>query len=166
MNLKRFFMRILFTLIDGVWIMEPVWILVADSSRARIFSAENSAADLAEIEVLTHPEGRLHEQEMDSDLPGTTRGPIDPSRHNYSDEVSPKEQEAVDFAKRLSNYLGDELNQNKFNRLFVVAAPSFLGDLRGAFSTRLSKHVAFTLDKNLVAMEPKEIRNHLPHSLA
>lgn len=146
--------------------MKPVWVLVADSSQARIFSAENSQADLIEIETLLHPEGRLHEQDMDSDLPGKNSGSQGAGGHAYSDENSPKEQEEIDFALRVAHHLSDELNQNKFDRLYMVAAPSFLGDLRNALSSRVEKHIAFSLGKNIVMLSPEEIRSHLPLSLA
>ena len=146
--------------------MKPVWILVADSSQARIFSAENSQADLIEIETLLHPEGRLHEQNMDSDLPGKNSGSQGAGGHAYSDENSPKEQEEINFALRVANHLSDELNQNKYERLYMVAAPAFLGDLRNAISTRVEKHVAFSLGKNIVTLSPEDIRTYLPLSLA
>ncbi len=146
--------------------MKPVWILVADSSQARIFSAENSQADLIEIETLFHPEGRLHEQNMDSDLPGKNSGSQGAGGHAYSDENSPKEQEEINFALRVANHLSDELNQNKYERLYMVAAPAFLGDLRNAISTRVEKHVAFSLGKNIVTLSPEDIRAYLPLSLA
>ncbi|MCW8855424.1 MAG: host attachment protein, partial [Gammaproteobacteria bacterium] len=50
--------------------MSTTWVVVADSSRARIFTAETSTSALQEIETLAHPEGRLHEQALSSDLPG------------------------------------------------------------------------------------------------
>ncbi len=146
--------------------MKPVWVLVADSSQARIFSAENSQADLIEIEILLHPEGRLHEQDLDTDLPGKNRISEGAGGHAYSVENSPKEQEEIDFAIRVAHHLSDELNQNKFDRLYIVAAPSFLGDLRNALSSRVEKHVAFSLGKNIVKLSPEEIRTHLPLSLA
>ena len=146
--------------------MKPVWILVADSSQARIFSAENSQAELIEIETLLHPEGRLHEQDMDSDLPGKMSGSKGSSGHAFTAETSPKEQEEINFSIRVANHLCDELNQNKYDRLFMIAAPAFLGDLRNAISTRVEKHVAFSLGKNIVTLSPKEIRTYLPLSLA
>ena len=145
--------------------MKPAWILIADSSRARIFTAENSVANLVEIETLNHSEGRLHEQDLESDLPGKANGREGAGGHLYTDETSPKEQEEVNFAKRVAQHLCGELNLNKFDNLFVVAAPSFLGDLRGACSNRLQKHIAFSLGKNVVTMSPKEIRSYLPVSL-
>ncbi len=146
--------------------MKSVWILVADSSRARIFSAESSQADLVEIETLSHSEARLHEQEMDSDLPGKNSGSHGSGGHAYSDENSPKEQEEINFSIRVAQHLCDELNQNKYERLYMIAAPAFLGDLRNAISTQVEKHVAFSLGKNIVTMSPEEIRTYLPQSLA
>ena len=146
--------------------MKSVWILVADSSQARIFSAQNSQADLIEIETLIHPEGRLHDQDLESDSPGKISGPQGAGGHAYSDENSPKEQEEINFALRVAHHLSDELNQNKFDRLYMVAAPSFLGDVRKALSSRVEKHVAFSLGKNIVMLSPEEIRTHLPLSLA
>jgi protein required for attachment to host cells len=146
--------------------MKPVWILVADSSQARIFSAENSQADLIEIDSLLHPEGRLHDSEMGSDSPGKSSGSDGSGGHAYSDETSLKEQEEINFATRVANYLTDELNQNKYERLYMVAAPAFLGDLRHAISARVEKHVAFSLGKNIVALSPEEIRTYLPLSFA
>ena len=146
--------------------MKPVWILIADSSRARIFTAENSVAELIEIESLNHSEARLHEQDLESDLPGKANGVQGAGGHLYTDENSPKEQEEINFAKRVSQHLCHELNLNKFESLLVVAAPSFLGELRSACSNRLQKHITFSLDKNVVTKTPEQIRSYLPLSLA
>ena len=146
--------------------MKPVWILVADSSQARIFSAENSQADLIEIETLFHPEGRLHDRDLVSDLPGKISGSQGSGGNAYSDKLSPKDQEEIDFSIRVANHLSDELNQNKYERLYMVAAPAFLGELRNAISTRVEKHVAFSLGKNIVTLSPEDIRTYLPLSLA
>ena len=50
--------------------MKPTYILVADNVRARIFTAAAPASPLEEIEALAHAEGRLHDRDITSDLPG------------------------------------------------------------------------------------------------
>ena len=50
--------------------MKRTWVLVADSCRARIFSADKSNGPISEIETLAHPEARLHERDITSDVPG------------------------------------------------------------------------------------------------
>ncbi|MDX1353717.1 MAG: host attachment protein [Thiomicrorhabdus sp.] len=146
--------------------MKPIWILVADSSTARIFTTENSASELIETENFFHYEGLLHEGDLVSDSPGRSSDGVGSGNHAYTTEVSPKEQESIDFSKRIAKQLNDELNQNKFDKLLVIAAPSFLGALRNAFSKGLEKHIVFSLGKNVVSQTPQEIRKHLPHSLA
>ena len=49
--------------------MKLTWILVADNTRVRIFSADTPSSPLQEVDDLIHTEGRLHDREMTSDLP-------------------------------------------------------------------------------------------------
>ena len=57
--------------------MSNICVVVADSSRARVFTADKPAGPLNEIETLNNPEGRLHEGDLVSD-----RGGRDPrARH-------------------------------------------------------------------------------------
>ncbi|MDH5472348.1 MAG: host attachment protein [Gammaproteobacteria bacterium] len=144
--------------------MSTTWVIVADSSRARIFTAETSTSSLQEIETLAHPEGRLHDKEIVSDLPGKVKG-NGTGGHAYQDEVTPKEQEVINFAKRVASHLSDAHNVNKFHRLAIVAAPAFLGELRNQMSSQLNKLVCFDLNKNITLQSAEEIRKHLPKSL-
>jgi len=143
------------------------WILVADSSRGRIFSAESSTSALTEIETMAHPEGRLHEQEMDSDLPGKDKGIAGAGAggHAYQDETEPKEQEIIVFAKRIARHLDEAHKANKFDKLLIVSAPAFLGELRNQLSEEVNKSVFFDLDKNLTMHSADDIRKHLPEHL-
>ena len=145
--------------------MSTTWVVVADSSRARIFSAKTSTSPIEEIETLAHPEARLHEQEITSDLPGKIQGTGGTGGHAYQDETAPKEQEAINFAKRLATHLSDGFNANKFHRLAIVAAPAFLGELRNQLPGQVSKLICFDLNKNITLQTADEIRSHLPKSL-
>jgi protein required for attachment to host cells len=137
-------------------------ILVADSSRARLFVAEKTNAGLNEIETFSHPEGRLHEQNMSSDLPGRHVGNTGSGSHTYQEETEPKEQEMIDFAKRLTRHLDDLVSKHKVNNLSIIAAPSFLGILRKSLTDQTGKLVGFELDKNLVTHSVDDIQKHLP----
>jgi len=145
--------------------MKPTWILVADSSRARIFTAATPSAPLEELEDLTHPESREHEQDLVTDLPGKHRNDTGIGAHGFQDEVEPKEQETINFAKYLARHLDDNRKKNRFQRLILVAAPSFLGLLRNELPDTTRKTVIYTLDKNLTQHTPEDIRAHLPEYL-
>jgi len=133
--------------------MKPVWILVADSNKARLFTAESSASDLIEIETMSQLEAQLN---LSTEEVSMLREQV---------EVIDKPHDEQHFAKRVIKRLSNALNHNKFERLFIVAAPSFLGTLRNACSQQLEKTVSFSLGKNIVNLKPVQIRAHLPHSL-
>ena len=136
-------------------------IVVADSARARIFTADSAHSPLNEIETMAHPEGRMHEQDMVSDLPGKDSGKGGGGDHSFQETIEPKEQEMIMFAKRVADYLEDTRKANKLDKLILVAAPAFLGELRTHLSNETSEKIVFELDKNIAHHSVEDIRKHL-----
>lgn len=145
--------------------MKSTWILVADSSRARIFTATNRTGPLQELEDIAHPEGREHEQNMTSDLPGRDSSRIGGERHSFQDETEPREQEIIDFARLIAHHLDDARKAGKYEQLIIVAAPKFLGTLRAQLPEPASKLIVLEIDKNLTQHDAADIRKHLPEFL-
>jgi protein required for attachment to host cells len=141
--------------------MKSTYILVADNVRARIFTAEAPASPLEEIEALAHAEGRLHDRDITSDLPGKIKGEGSVG-HAFEQPTDPKKHEADLFAHRLAHYLEDAHNANKFEQLLIIAEPSFLGLLRNCLPEQVKKSVCFELDKNITTQSADDIRKHLP----
>jgi protein required for attachment to host cells len=141
--------------------MKSTYILVADSSRARIFTAETPTSLLEEIEALAHTEGRLHDREMTSDLPGKMKGEGHIG-HAFEQATDPKKHEAENFAHRIGHYLEEAHNEKKFEQLLIIAEPSFLGLLRIQLPEQIKKLVCFELDKNITTHSADDIRKHLP----
>jgi protein required for attachment to host cells len=144
--------------------MTLAWILVANNTHARIFTAESSSSPLAEIESFAHTESRLHDRELTSDLPGKIKGEGGVG-HAFEQPTDPKEHEAQNFGHFIAGYLENANNQNKFAKLLIIAEPSFLGMLRNQLSEQTKKRVCFELDKNITMHSPDDIRNHLPRYL-
>lgn len=136
-------------------------IVVADSTRARIFTADTTHSPLSEIETMAHPEGRIHEQDIVSDLPGKGSGKGGAGDHAFQGKVEPKKQEMIAFAKRIADYLDSTRKDNKMNKLYIIAAPAFLGELRTHLSSETSEKVVFELDKNLAHHSAEDISKHL-----
>jgi protein required for attachment to host cells len=143
--------------------MKKTWILVADSAHARIFEAEAVNAPLHEIRDFSNAEAHLKNVEIDSDRPG--RGAGGDAHHAMDTTSDSKEHEIESFARFIANELDHARTQNNFAQLIIVAAPSFLGQIREVISEPLSKMVSYELDKNLSKMESDEIRQHLPEIL-
>lgn len=145
--------------------MGSTWVLIADSSHARIFEAESSKGPLKELTDLVFPEGRLHAQKLTSDLPGRSFDSKGSGRHDLEERTDIKESEAINFARIINEYLEQSRVKGSFRRLVVAATPSFLGILRKTLNTNTSKLVTQEIGKNLVKLDVDDVRKHLPERI-
>ena len=145
--------------------MADIWVVVANSSKARVLATKKANGKLVETRSIEHPEGRMHAQELTSDLPGAAFDSGGQGRHAMSNEVGPKKHEQMVFAKEIAQMLEVGLAEKRFGRLYLLAPPAMLGALRSEFSPALTKAVVDAVGKNLVAGKPEEIRQQLPEYL-
>ena len=140
------------------------WVLVADNSRARFFTTEKATGPLQEIRDLLYPEARLHEGDLVTDKSGRDHNP-GTGAHGFGTDDSHKQDGADRFALEVCNELESARNGGAFRKLYVVAAPQFLGLLRKHQSAPLRHMVAGEVDKNLATQDRTAIRKHLPEFL-
>lgn len=145
--------------------MAITWLVVAESSRARIFSLENTKGPMDEILTLDNLESRAHEQELTSDLPGRTFDSGGQGRHAMGKSVEPKQHETIGFAKRIAEHLDNHRKSGDFQQIIIFAAPAFLGLLRENMNEQTNKLVVHEHNKNLVQLPVDKIREHLPFTL-
>ncbi len=143
--------------------MNETWVVVADSSKARFFLADGSG--LVEKDVFEHPEGRMHEQELTSDLPGKAFDSGGQGRHAMGSSVEPKKHEMIKFVKSIVDHLELARAKASLAKLYLIAPSAFLGELRAQLTSPLKKIVQGEIDKNLVALKAGEIRLKLPDIL-
>ena len=141
------------------------WVVVADSSAARIFRAPSPTGALEEIESYAHSEGRLHENELRTDEPGITSDRVGYAKHGMEPRVHPKEHDAITFARFINSRIEKGRAQNQVSRLILVAPPEFLGYLRSTMDDDARKIVEHDYNLNVVRMRREEIRRHLPDRL-
>lgn len=145
--------------------MGKALVLVADSTYARIFTTDSPLGSLSELEALTHPESRMHDRELGTDAPGRTFDSMGDGRHGMEVTTRPKQQEAIEFAGEVARRLEAGHQRQEFVHLVLVAAPEFLGLLRGKLDTGVRDRVTVEVAKNLVKHSPEEIRRALPERL-
>lgn len=144
--------------------MSKKWVVVADQSKARIFTVEDPRGPLLQVDELEHPEARKREQELTSDRPGRSFDSGGQGRHAMGASVEPKKEEAIRFAKQVADYLQAAHHEGRFNRLVLVAGPPLLGLLRDKLKFLSGANIS-EIDKNLGQYEAPEIRSHLPDRL-
>ena len=143
--------------------MSKIWVVAADASRARIFSAEKPVDALCEIETLSNPENRLHEGDLVSDRGGYAVGAS--GGHAYSTGNQAKEEAANRFAAEVCRHLEKGRNSHAFGKLYVMAAPHFLGLLRKHQSDALRGLIRDEIASDLTMQTPDRIRARLPEYL-
>jgi protein required for attachment to host cells len=141
--------------------MKSTWIIVADSARARIFTLSGIGGKLQEITDLAHPESRLHDRELTSDLPGRAFDSHGQGRHGMEQATDPQEREAQAFATEIARHIDRGQREGNFDSLVLAAPPKFLGQLRPELSKPARNALIGELDKNLVKADEKTIERHL-----
>jgi protein required for attachment to host cells len=142
--------------------MAKTWVVVADSARARIFALAKRGEALEEVDELLHPASRAHERELATDCPGRAFDSEGPGRRAMSESISPRQHEAWKLRRELADAIETARAQDRFDRLVLVAGPSFLGELRKTLSDQTARLVVGELDKNLAQMDAQDILQHLP----
>jgi protein required for attachment to host cells len=137
-----------------------VWVVVANSTLARIFKAE-TVSHLKELETLIHPASRQHSGDIISDRPGRTFESMhNGSRHAMEPKTNPQQLEFEEFAKHLSKHLDLACSDGLYKKLYLAANPAFLGLLRQYLNSKTLHIIATQIDKDITQLTPNEITKH------
>ena len=138
------------------------WIVVADSSRGRIF--ENSRGrQINEILDLVNPAAREHARDIQSDANGrfqSKAGAALGARYPIGHD-NPVEHEIELFAKRLSAYVDKARSEVRYDSLCIVAPPKFLGLLRGNLDKETQKLLKREIPKDLSKSDPATVLDYV-----
>lgn len=138
--------------------METTWIVVADSSRARVF--EQGDKHLREIEDMLNPGARS----------GMLRKDDDGKLHDRNERIQghviepptgPAAHENEVFARSIGHYLDQARNAHRYDRLRLIAAPKFLGLMRGKLNKEVQKMIAQELPKDISMFSLHQIEAYL-----
>jgi protein required for attachment to host cells len=146
--------------------MDTTWILVADSSRAKVFESPDGRKPWREIEEFEHPEGRAHNRDLRTDAEGRYYGKGERQQgHVAAPQVSATEHEAELFAKHLCDHLDKARTEHRYGKLCIVAPPKFLGLLRQHLPREVEKLVAATSAKDVAWLDARSIAEYIGENL-
>lgn len=142
------------------------WIVVANSSRARLFEHAGGAGEgLVLLREFEHPESRAKGGDLVSDRPGHTA--TDQGRRTALDpDTEPKRVAQEQFARELGHALEQGRVQNRYSGVVLVASAPFLGVLRSQLPERVRGHVREAIDKDYTALAERELAARLGASIA
>jgi len=145
--------------------MNKVWVVVASSSKCRIFTQEKHNGPLQQLEQLENSEAETPARDINTDRPGRAFDSAGEGRHAMSQGIDPVEQETIRFAKKVATTIENGRKQDAFDRLVLISDPSFLGHLRPALSSATHQRLSTEIAKNLADADPEAVRAALPYRI-
>jgi protein required for attachment to host cells len=154
--------------------MATTWILSADASRARILQVTGRDR-LDEVESFDNPAGRMHDRDLLADSharfdghggDGRPAGGASGGPGSDREEMSASELEAAKFCKEIGRYLDHARTAHRYDRLFLIAPPRFLGMMRKEIGKEVEKLVEEELDKDLSWFDARDIERFLKNATA
>jgi protein required for attachment to host cells len=153
-------------LVLGGIAMRTSWILIADSSRARIFEKKEHERHLEEVEDFVDNLGRATNHELRTDGRGRFYGKGERDQgHAAEPAVSPVEHENELFAHTLTRYLDDARKAHRYNRLYLIAPPKFLGLIRGSLDDEVKKMIQGELQKDISTFTAGEVEDYVKENI-
>ncbi len=144
---------------------KKIWVVVADSTRARMFNTDMPDGSLEELPDLVHEAGRSKGRDLLSDSTGRDSNSDRAGSHTIGHEKDSKEQETLTFAREISKKLDTAFHQQQIRRLYLMSSPHMLGLLRKQLSKDTRSVIHHESGINLVKEDPATIRTHLPKRL-
>ena len=141
------------------------WILVADSSRARLFAASQRGKTWKLVAEFDHPETRQRTAEYSPTERGSQKQAFGYGRPAMQPKTEPRRVEKFHFAEQLAARLDRGLKQAEFGALVLVAGPQFLGDLKSKLDKQVMKSVIAAIDKDYTQLSDRELVERLDETI-
>jgi protein required for attachment to host cells len=135
------------------------WFVVASQKTVRIFTEVSERNRLKQLQEFDNPLGRERNRALVRKQAGLGVKSAGQGSVHYSEKKrhDPHEEAAVQFAKKVCNFLESEFQNKKFKSLTIVAEPHFIGKLRTMMKPALQKFVTEWIKKDLLKTPYKEL---------
>lgn len=133
------------------------WMVVADSTKARIFERGSAIGSFSEVKDLVHP---IEDKQLRGDAQRGIFAGMKGERHGMEPPKSPADNAMHSFATEVADFLRQQYNAHRFTEIVLAAPPTFLGALRAEIGDDLKKAVVHSIDKNLVTCAPEDLEKY------
>lgn len=142
--------------------MPVTWILIADSRHARLFEKRDTSGTLHEKESFVNPSGSTEGDEWRTIHHGGSHGKDEGVMvHTADPQVLPVRQEDDLFARTIVGYLDQARNDRRYDSLYLIGAPAFLGLIRGNLNHDVQRMVEEELPENIAGYDVRRIERFL-----
>lgn len=148
--------------------MKPTitWVLIADGAQARVLENTGPGKGLSGVEGLKFSQEPLSAQDIVTDRPGRSSGPIGPGGGAMDPKTDPVAYRETQFVKNVAGVLEKKCADGAYDRLVIAAAPIALGDIRKSLSDNVKKTVVAELNKDLTNIPTPQLAKHFDGIIA
>ncbi len=140
-------------------------VVVADESRAVLYSHETLSGPLSQLTELDNEAARMKTEDLITDRGGRSFDSHGQGRHTMTGgKYGPKHHAAEVFAKQIAERIASSTHKGTCRGFALVAAPRFLGMLRDALSSSTKAEPWTSVDKDVVGRDAAIIRDLLTKS--
>jgi protein required for attachment to host cells len=140
---------------------DNTWILVANSSRARLFERRARGGALKLVREFRHPESRERSEDLVSDQTGHVHPGFAGRISAYAPPTSPKRNAQQHFALELAKELAHGAAQGSYDDLIVSASSPFLGMLKKRLPAQAKARLRRTLEKDYTSASARQLAGFL-----
>ncbi len=140
---------------------KTIWLLVADSARARLFDVDRSSKSFNLIDEWQDDVAAGKAQDIDADRPGRVFDSAGPGRHAMAPSSSPKGVAKSRFVGLLADQLAAAAKRQDFDEVHIYAAPRTLGELRELMDHTAKGRVVHEEAKDLAHLNQPQLEQML-----
>ncbi len=142
-------------------INKDTWIIVANGSECKIFSANNHGKAIKLLKGFYSADSHLQAAYLGVDKPGRVHESGSATRHAIEPKTDLHDKEKTKFSDLIANYLNKEIKTEKFKHLILIASPEFLGEIRKKLSKNTISIIAKEINKDLTHLKEEEILQYI-----
>jgi protein required for attachment to host cells len=147
---------------EGQHMKKESWLVMANSGIMKLFRFPNDSRKLTVAEVLSNPEQRLRNHEVNSDKEGRSFNRVGSKSSAYEHHIQHKEIHQEAFAKKVAHFLNEAAREKKFDRLYLAISKEFFGVLKGHLHRDVVEKIADQTHKDLIHETVDGIWSHFP----
>ncbi len=140
---------------------KTIWLLVADSAKARLFEVDRRERALELLDEWQDDVASGRNQDINADRPGRTFDSAGHGRHAMEPPSSPKGVAKARFVAMLMDNLAASAKQQAFDELHVIAAPRTLGEIRDLIDPAVKARLVGEEAKDLTQLTRPELEKQL-----
>jgi len=145
--------------------MSTMWVLIADSTRARYFSREDGKRELSLLAELDDPWGRAKGVDLAEDRAGYESVGAGRGGAAFSPRLDPRTKEHEQFALRLARHCNEGVAAHSCESLAIFALSPFIGEIKQHLDAQARKALRLTAAHDFMSLSGRELEHRIDEEL-